>query len=87
MENEKAISLKKQKEALMLTTSKLAQKLEIKTNELNKKFVELGYLEKKNKDYHLTQKGKEAGGIAKSNGTRVYILWDENMQTKIKGSM
>ncbi len=85
MEKEKTTSLKKQKEASMLTTSKLAQKLEIKTNELNKKFVEMGYLEKKNKDYHLTPKGKEAGGVTKSNGTRAYVLWDESIETKIKG--
>lgn len=67
-----------------LTTSKLALKLEIKTNELNKKFVEMGYLEKKNKDYHLTKEGKVAGGIAKSNGTRVYVLWDEKVEKDIK---
>lgn len=61
-----------------LTTSKLAVKLELKTNELNKKFVEMGYLEKEGKNFNLTKKGKEAGGQTKSNGTRAYIIWDEN---------
>ena len=67
-----------------LTTSKLALKLEIKTNELNKKFVQMGYLEKKNKDYHLTKEGKTAGGETKSNGTRAYVLWDEKIEKEIK---
>jgi len=67
-----------------LTTSKLAHKLEIKTNELNKKFVEMGYLEKKSKDYHLTKEGKIAGGETKSNGTRAYVLWDEKIEKEIK---
>ena len=67
-----------------LTTSKLAQRLEIKTNELNKKFVNMGYLEKKNKDYYLTKDGKNVGGETKSNGSRAYILWDEKVEKEIR---
>jgi hypothetical protein len=67
-----------------LSTSKLALKLEIKTNELNKKFVQMGYLEKKSKDYHLTQEGKKAGGETKSTGKRAYVLWDEKIEKEIK---
>jgi hypothetical protein len=69
---------KKLKESTKLTTSKLAVKLEMKTNELNKKFVAMGYLEKKGKNFDLTTKGKAAGGLMKSNGTRAYVLWDED---------
>ena len=72
-------------EANKLTTSKLAQKLEMKTNELNRKFAELGYLEKKGKDFHLTAKGKEAGGQAKSTGARAYVLWPVSMEAKVRG--
>ena len=68
---------------MQLTTSKLAIKLEIKTNELNKKFVQMGYLEKKSKDYHLTKEGKTAGGATKSNGARAYVLWDEKIEKDI----
>ena len=68
MENTKPINPKKEKDATKLTTSKLAVQLGMKTNELNKKLVLLGYLEKKNKDFHLTQEGKKAGGTAKSTG-------------------
>ncbi len=78
---EKKKSFKKLKEATKLTTSKLAVKVEMKTNELNKKFVEMGYLEKKGKNFSLTKQGKSIGGVIKSNGNRAYILWDEN--TKI----
>ncbi len=78
---EKAKSLKQIKESTKLTTSKLAVKLEMKTNELNKKLAEMGYLEKKGKNFNLTKQGKVAGGVMKSNGTRAYILWNED--TKI----
>lgn len=74
----KAESFKKAKESTKLTTSKLAAKLEMKTNELNKKFVEMGYLEKKGKNFNLTAKGKVAGGLMKSNGTRGYVIWNED---------
>ena len=67
-----------------LSTSKLALKLEIKTNELNKKFVQMGYLEKKSKDYHLTQEGKKAGGETKSTGKRAYVLWNQAIEKDIK---
>lgn len=73
-------SLKQIKESTKLTTSKLAVKLGLKTNELNKKFVEMGYLEKKGKNFDLTKLGKEAGGVRKSNGMRGYMLWEENTQ-------
>ena len=77
-EIKKAKSPKQIREATKLTTSKLALKLGLKTNELNRKFVQMGYLEKKGKNFDLTKKGKLAGGIWKSNGTRGYILWEEN---------
>ena len=74
----KVKSPKQIRESSKLTTSKLALKLGLKTNELNRKFVQIGYLEKKGKNFDLTKKGKLAGGVWKSNGTRGYILWEEN---------
>lgn len=64
-----------------LTTYKLAKKLQMKTDELNKKFIEQGYLEEKGTKLYLTQKGKEIGAIWKPNKFGGYILWDED--TKI----
>lgn len=64
-----------------LTSSKLAQKLGIKTNELTEKFVDLGYLELKDGKHYITKKGKEAGGefhLSQKYGS--YFLWDENMK-------
>ena len=87
MENVKPINPKKEKDATKLTTSKLAAQLDMKTNELNKKLVLLGYLEKKNKDFHLTQEGKKAGGTTKSTGVRAYILWDASMLVTLKEPM
>ncbi|MEQ1636976.1 MAG: phospholipase D family protein [Methylococcales bacterium] len=45
-----------------LTSSKLAQKLNMKTNEFMEKLVTLGFLELKDNKHYLTAKGKEVGG-------------------------
>ncbi|MDO9273024.1 MAG: phospholipase D family protein [Rugosibacter sp.] len=59
-----------------LTSSKLAQKLGIKTNEFVEKLVASGYLEARDDKHFLTAKGKEAGGefrMSPKFGT--YFLW------------
>lgn len=64
-----------------LTTSKLAVKLKIKTDELLSKLLKDGYLEIKNEKEHLTEKGKEAGGEWRASKYGGYFLW--NKETKI----
>ncbi|MCX7126936.1 phospholipase D family protein [Aeromonas sp.] len=63
-----------------LTSSKLAQKWGIKTNELLEKMVTHGLLELRDSKYYLTAKGKEEGGefrmIPKFGP---YFLWPEAM--------
>lgn len=59
-----------------LTSSKLAQKLGMKTNEFVEKLVASGYLEVRDDKHFLTAKGKEAGGefrMSPKFGT--YFLW------------
>ena len=59
-----------------LTSSKLAQKLGMKTNELIEKLVSSGFLEARDEKHYLTAKGKEAGGefrMSPKFGT--YFLW------------
>jgi len=59
-----------------LTSSKLAQKLGMKTNDFIEKLVVFGYLEARDDKHYLTVKGKEAGGefrISQKFGT--YFLW------------
>jgi phosphatidylserine/phosphatidylglycerophosphate/cardiolipin synthase-like enzyme len=59
-----------------LTSSKLAQKLGMKTNEFVEKLVASGYLEARDDKYYLTAKGKEVGGefrMSPKFGT--YFLW------------
>ena len=64
-----------------LTTSKLAQKLGIKTNELMDKLVRLDILEFKSNKHYLTSKGKELGGeFRMSPKYGPYFLWPENFQ-------
>ncbi|WP_331774449.1 phospholipase D family protein [Sulfurospirillum sp. 1612] len=62
-----------------LTTSKLATKHKMKTDELNHKLVELGYLELKSDKFYLTEKGKGVGGIWRPGKFGGYILWNEDM--------
>lgn len=59
-----------------LTSSKLAQKLGMKTNEFVEKLVASGYLEARDDKHYLTAIGKEAGGefrMSPKFGT--YFLW------------
>jgi phosphatidylserine/phosphatidylglycerophosphate/cardiolipin synthase-like enzyme len=63
-----------------LTTSKLAQKLGIKTNELMDKLIALGFLEVRDGKNYITAKGKEAGGeFRMSPKFGPYFLWPENL--------
>lgn len=65
-----------------LTSSKLAAKHKIKTNELLDKFVELGFLIlNENGKHYLTDQGKSLGGEFRSSQYGGYFLWSEN--TKI----
>lgn len=64
-----------------LTSSKLAQKLGIKTHELIEKLVASGHLEIKKDKHYLTTKGKEAGGeFRMSPRFGSYFLWPENLK-------
>ncbi|MBW4518411.1 MAG: phospholipase D family protein [Scytolyngbya sp. HA4215-MV1] len=59
-----------------LTTSKLAQKLGLKTGELTDKLIDKGFLEVKNGKNYLTTKGKEAGGeFRMGQKFGPYFLW------------
>ena len=59
-----------------LTSSKLAQKLGMKTNEFIEKLVSTGFLEARDEKHYLTAKGKEAGGEFRvSPKFGIYFLW------------
>lgn len=59
-----------------LTSSKLAQKLGMKTNEFIEKLVSSGFLEARDEKHYLTAKGKEAGGeFRMSPKFGIYFLW------------
>lgn len=61
-----------------LTTSKLAQKLGIKTTEFTEKLVASGHLEAREGKHYLTNKGKEVGGeFRMSQKFGPYFLWPE----------
>lgn len=63
-----------------LTTSKLAQKLGVKTAELVERLVATGLLEQRDGKHYLTAKGKEAGGEFKmSPKFGPYFLWPEGL--------
>jgi len=68
----------KEEEIKKLSTSKLAIKLKLKTDELHKKFIELGYLEINNSKEQLTKKGKAVGGELKKFRGKNYFAWKEN---------
>jgi len=64
-----------------LTSSKMAQKLGIKTNEFMEKLVASGILEVKDNKNYLTAKGKDLGGeFRMSPKFGPYFLWPENFR-------
>ena len=65
--------------ATKLTSSKLGQRLKLKTAELMEKLVTSGHLEIKDGKHHLTPKGKDAGGefrMSPKHGP--YFLWPQD---------
>ncbi len=63
-----------------LTTSKLAQRLGMKTGELMEKLLSAGLLELKDGKNYLTNKGKETGGeFRMSPKFGPYFLWPETL--------
>lgn len=64
-----------------LTSSKLGQKLKLKTAELLEKLVALGYLEIKDSKQFLTTKGKDVGGeFRMSPKFGPYFLWPHDFK-------
>jgi phosphatidylserine/phosphatidylglycerophosphate/cardiolipin synthase-like enzyme len=60
-----------------LTSSKLAQKLGLKTADLIEKLLATGLLELKEGKPYLTPKGKDAGGEFRGSKYGAYFLWPE----------
>ena len=64
-----------------LTTSKLAVKHKLKTNDLLDKFVQKGFLTLNyNGKHYITDLGKSIGGEFRSSQYGGYFLWDENTE-------
>ena len=62
-----------------LTAAKLAEKWGIDTTECNKRLCEAGLQELQGKSYHLTEKGKAAGGIVKKGKFGYFIVYPEEL--------
>lgn len=64
-----------------LTSSKLAQKLGLKTNELLDRLLATGHLEARDGKNYITTKGKDVGGeFRMSPKFGPYFLWPENFK-------
>jgi phosphatidylserine/phosphatidylglycerophosphate/cardiolipin synthase-like enzyme len=64
-----------------ITSSKLAQKLGMKTNEFFEKLIVCGHIDDREGKHYLTTKGKEVGGefhVGAKFGS--YFLWPENLK-------
>lgn len=63
-----------------ITTTSLSNELEIPTNELFNKLKSLGWIDRKNDKWTLTDLGKQKGGQTRSNPKfGEYIVWPENI--------
>lgn len=63
---------------IKITSSKLANKLKLKTTELLDKLVLSGYIIEENDQHALTDKGITAGGEAKKGRFGAYFIWPED---------
>lgn len=64
-----------------LSTTSLASELDIPINELFSKLKSLGWINRKNEKWVLTEMGKQKGGQTRSNSKYgAYIVWPENIQ-------
>ena len=61
-----------------LSTSKIAKKLKMKTDEFKDRLTETGHLEIKDGKHYLTDKGKDAGGEFRMDKFGVFFLWPES---------
>lgn len=71
----------KEDDITKVPTSKLVKKLGFKKNdELLEKLTKEGFLEFKNGQHALTDKGKKAGGEPKKNKYGAYFIWPESLE-------
>jgi hypothetical protein len=64
-----------------VSTSSLANSLDIKSNDLFEKFKNKGWIERKNDKWHLTELGKKQGGqLRTSPKFGEFIVWPENIK-------
>lgn len=63
-----------------LTTSKLAQKIGIKTADLIEQLTKAGYLEARDGKNYITPKGKDSGGEFRMSKHGPYFLWPESFR-------
>ncbi len=63
-----------------LTTSKLAQKLNLKTADLTDRLIKAGYLELRDGKQYITPKGKDAGGEFRMGQYGPFFLWPETLK-------
>lgn len=77
--NDEEIKSKPKEPSGKITSSKLAQKLGMKTSELLEKLTESGDLEDREGKHYLTVKGKETGGEFHMGAKfGAYFLWPES---------
>lgn len=62
-----------------LTTTKLAEKLGLAPEELNRRLCECGFQELKGSKYFLTEQGKYIGGLLRKGQYGYFIVWPDDL--------
>lgn len=62
-----------------LTTKKLAEKLGLAPEELNRRLCEYGFQELKGSKYFLTEQGKYIGGLLRKGQYGYFIVWPDDL--------
>ena len=83
VEKKKSVTPSKVVKSKLLTTKQLSQLTGLSSQKVNSWFTDNKLMYKKDKDWVITEKGKQIGGLEKSGQFGVFVAWPEVVAKRI----
>ena len=83
VEKKKRVTPSKVVKSKLLTTKQLSQLTGLSSQKVNSWFTDNKLMYKKDKDWVITEKGKEIGGLEKSGQYGIFVAWPEVVAKRI----
>jgi len=83
VEKKKSVTPSKVVKSKLLTTNQLSQLTGLSSQKVNSWFTDNKLMYKKDKDWVITEKGKQIGGLEKSGQFGVFVAWPEVVAKRI----